>query len=834
MPAGGGRSIFALPWLGRTLLGTTDNDYEGDLDATHHVPPSDEDVAYLLDATNEYFGTALGAGDLTGAYAGVRPLITSGDPKKSVDISRKAELYETSSGMVTITGGKLTTWRRMAKMTVDRLVEREARDAPCRTHEIPLGASVDPAALPRVEGVPEAAYAALAGRYGHAAHEVLAVARERAELAAPIVVRAARPARRGRLRGPLRAGADDRRRAAAAHAAGPARGPRAGRRRPGRARASGRRSRPSSAGTKPSCAASSRRGRTSRAPKASSAPRNFATPRRFQRPDAPTSCSSPSCSRSSPRSPRPARWRPGPRRPAFFAGDAIDGPSPDIRSLGDLDLARDGTGALTYVKRIDGVDHVVAARFEGGVFQAPEPTRRGACRARARSRSSAPPTAGGSSSCSPAAASSTASCGPPARAGRSRRRSGAGSDPAVDLSINGTAYASFTSAQDVRVARLDRRTNAWGLIEQPADADPARAAGVGAGRSRVAISADGVGVVTWGEAGHVYARKMFGAGLSTAPQDLTPASFEDRVAAVSDLPVIDAEDDSSYAWVAFRQRFADGGTRILARRQRGTSFDPPVAVDEPGGEPVAEPRIDLNGRGVAVAATTGTQTGQAMMAITDRDVFGAGGRLFAPSVVAPSVVPAIAENNDGLIGAVLGVAGESPYVRVRTIDDRKLGPEQVLSRPELGSVVPQLGFDVATDRASGAIVAWVQGGADGPPHRRGLSRSAARLLRRLHVAALLPAGAGEAELAARVQPLGAGALRRDGGRQAGGGDRRHLAAAHDAAGHGRAPLAGRRLRRPRPEQARPHAQHARRRSRAVAGGELPPQGARRPALGARA
>ncbi|MDP1850010.1 MAG: glycerol-3-phosphate dehydrogenase C-terminal domain-containing protein, partial [Solirubrobacteraceae bacterium] len=188
VPAGGGRSIFALPWLGRTLLGTTDNDYEGDLDGVHpHVPPSEEDVTYLLAAANEYFGTSLAPGDLTGAYAGVRPLITSGDPKKSVDISRKAELYETSSGMVTITGGKLTTWRRMAKMAVDRLVEREARDAPCRTHQIPLGASVDPASLPRVDGVPEAAYGALAGRYGHAAHEVLAVARERADLAAPIV-----------------------------------------------------------------------------------------------------------------------------------------------------------------------------------------------------------------------------------------------------------------------------------------------------------------------------------------------------------------------------------------------------------------------------------------------------------------------------------------------------------------------------------------------------------------------------------------------------------------------------------------------------------------------
>ena len=186
VPAGGGRTIFALPWLGRTLLGTTDNDFEGPLE-THHVPPAAADIAYLLDAANAYFGTDLVADDLTGAYAGVRPLISTGDPKKSVDISRKAELYETSSGMVTITGGKLTTWRRMAKMTVDRLVDREARDAPCRTHEIPLGAPVAAADLPRVAGVPDDSYAALAGRYGHAAHDVLAVARERPELAQPIV-----------------------------------------------------------------------------------------------------------------------------------------------------------------------------------------------------------------------------------------------------------------------------------------------------------------------------------------------------------------------------------------------------------------------------------------------------------------------------------------------------------------------------------------------------------------------------------------------------------------------------------------------------------------------
>jgi glycerol-3-phosphate dehydrogenase len=184
VPAGGGRTIFALPWLGHTLVGTTDNDYEGDLE---HVLPADEDIDYLLHAVNEFFGTALGRERIAGAFAGVRPLISSTDSKSSVDISRKAELFETSSGMITITGGKLTTWRRMAKMTVDRIVESDARDAACRTHEIPLGQPIAADELERVAGVSEAAYLALASRYGHQAVDVLRIAAERPELAEPIV-----------------------------------------------------------------------------------------------------------------------------------------------------------------------------------------------------------------------------------------------------------------------------------------------------------------------------------------------------------------------------------------------------------------------------------------------------------------------------------------------------------------------------------------------------------------------------------------------------------------------------------------------------------------------
>jgi glycerol-3-phosphate dehydrogenase len=189
VPAGPDRTIFALPWYGRALIGTTDNDYDGDI---AHPQPPEEDLSYLLGAAGEFFGVELGPGDVTGAYAGVRPLISTGDPKKSVDISRKAELYETSSGLLTITGGKLTTWRRMAQHVVDRMVERAGRMAPCRTADIPLGMAAGEGDLSPPDGLtasdlPEGYRELLAFRYGHAAGRVLTAAGERPELRRPIV-----------------------------------------------------------------------------------------------------------------------------------------------------------------------------------------------------------------------------------------------------------------------------------------------------------------------------------------------------------------------------------------------------------------------------------------------------------------------------------------------------------------------------------------------------------------------------------------------------------------------------------------------------------------------
>lgn len=184
VPAGEGRMMFCLPWMGRTLVGTTDVEYEGDL---QHVAPPLDDIEYILHGLNNFFGTELTPASVTGAYAGVRPLISTGDPKKSVDISRTSEMYETPSGLITMTGGKLTTWRPMAEQVVDRLVTLDRREAPSRTEEIPLGQPVDPEELPVAPGLSEESRDHLARRYGYAAGEVISLIRSDPWLAEPIV-----------------------------------------------------------------------------------------------------------------------------------------------------------------------------------------------------------------------------------------------------------------------------------------------------------------------------------------------------------------------------------------------------------------------------------------------------------------------------------------------------------------------------------------------------------------------------------------------------------------------------------------------------------------------
>ena len=133
--AGDGRSMFAIPWGRQTILGTTDTEYDGPLDA---ISVDAEDLAYVLRAGNDVFDMGLSEDDVLGAWAGARPLLR-GEGESMSDLSRRHTLIASPGGLVTITGGKLTTYRRMAAEVVDLLVARDGRDAQCRTDEIPLG-----------------------------------------------------------------------------------------------------------------------------------------------------------------------------------------------------------------------------------------------------------------------------------------------------------------------------------------------------------------------------------------------------------------------------------------------------------------------------------------------------------------------------------------------------------------------------------------------------------------------------------------------------------------------------------------------------------------------
>ncbi|HKP86030.1 MAG TPA: glycerol-3-phosphate dehydrogenase/oxidase [Blastocatellia bacterium] len=135
------RFLFVIPWQGRTLVGTTDTDYTGELDDPQ---PESEEINRVIESAARYFpGAALLARDAVSSFAGLRPLV-GGDDKSTKELSRKEEIIESETGLISIIGGKLTTWRRMAERVVDLVVDRlERRGAvgPSITARLRLAAS---------------------------------------------------------------------------------------------------------------------------------------------------------------------------------------------------------------------------------------------------------------------------------------------------------------------------------------------------------------------------------------------------------------------------------------------------------------------------------------------------------------------------------------------------------------------------------------------------------------------------------------------------------------------------------------------------------------------
>jgi len=185
------RSIFVVSWPGTDLvyLGTTDTEYAGPLDDPACLP---EDVDYLLDAANGVTTSHLTRADVTGVWAGLRPLLAPRQDGKHVsertaDLSRRHTVTTSPEGVVTVTGGKLTTYRKMAEDTVD-VVVGELGESPrrrrCVTKSLRLIGATTKGRDPVSQAQP---HARLLGRYGTESPRVLAVADGRPELLDPAI-----------------------------------------------------------------------------------------------------------------------------------------------------------------------------------------------------------------------------------------------------------------------------------------------------------------------------------------------------------------------------------------------------------------------------------------------------------------------------------------------------------------------------------------------------------------------------------------------------------------------------------------------------------------------
>ncbi|MEP7202619.1 MAG: glycerol-3-phosphate dehydrogenase/oxidase [Ilumatobacteraceae bacterium] len=179
------RSLFVVPWGRRadgtfehTYVGTTDTDYNGSIDDPQCTK---DDIAYVLKALNASITTGVTEADITGVWAGLRPLVKSETSGRTADLSRRHKVSRSISNVISVTGGKLTTYREMAEDTVDQV---------CEVLGVRHGSTTKRLPLVGADGYrqhADAASAHLANRYGSASADVAALCLADRHLAEPLV-----------------------------------------------------------------------------------------------------------------------------------------------------------------------------------------------------------------------------------------------------------------------------------------------------------------------------------------------------------------------------------------------------------------------------------------------------------------------------------------------------------------------------------------------------------------------------------------------------------------------------------------------------------------------
>lgn len=171
-----GRVLFLLPWLGHTLVGTTDDPAE----LRDHPIPTEQEIDYILQTANSWLKRPILRDEVSAHWTGLRPLVADPEAQSTAAVTRDHVVVD-DHGLVSLTGGKWTTWRRMAEDCVDHVLERHHIHArPCQTYDLHLvGARGDTnAAKHAIAHLPDDIQQHLWQCYGDRAGQVLACGSE--------------------------------------------------------------------------------------------------------------------------------------------------------------------------------------------------------------------------------------------------------------------------------------------------------------------------------------------------------------------------------------------------------------------------------------------------------------------------------------------------------------------------------------------------------------------------------------------------------------------------------------------------------------------------------
>jgi PKD domain len=403
----------------------------------------------------------------------------------------------------------------------------------------------------------------------------------------------------------------------------------------------------------------------------------------------------------------------------------IDGPSPDIQSLNGLSIARDGGGGLVYVKNVGGVAHIFVSRLLGGSFQPPQQVDAGLSTA-----STQPVIAAGQGGVLVVAFVNAGTLYV-AQAPNALSPIGAPSplvdgaiNPAISMSTFGKAYLAFTVVGvDDQVRTAFYHQGQWSVAPDPLNADPRVDAGGGAQRPAVICSGDGVGIVAWGEGGHIYTRRVVGTSPSAAILQADPPTVGGWPVVATSDPTVSSGGDSSYASVTFQAELANGAvrqSRVLMNHLHAGQYDGIFEADglqTSGGEGADQPQTAVTefGAGWVTSEHDGSHQLFATVLGTNAGAQSVGRIDSSDNTSPPDAVPATAGVTSTLIAwqQTPGISGPAE-IRVRYAPDGSdLGPEQVVSSPAFGATDADSGLAAGGDVSGDAAIAWIQGtGAD--------------------------------------------------------------------------------------------------------------------------